>query len=488
MAVLRDDQYMPVEDLQFGDSISGLLVDGVDGTPYVGATIRMTKDKGVTVEVPYLPDRGVQQFDHVQAWFDSRTPPHNMLMLTPTGSISLFDIAWSGHSETWGATRTSLGTLKPELAVLGHRDPPLVDALVMKELHSWLDGLNEWSHLTSVRTERETNEDARVQSVTMTLEADAGLTWRQGNATMTVRAGWMQSSERNGYERKNTVHDNVAISSTFETGPAPFWDHFVEQRKVANLMVFLFGRPLSFRKHRLRDDLFARRANNGHVYSTPLTHLVSRHTYREQAVEVPTAKQLGRPIAYLSDIRTDGLEVWSQKYAAWHRFIVPSVSVLGRANAFIEDVILSTSMSMEAAGGIIGERPGERETWSRGGRPRPTTATYVYRCLDVLNVRWPEGVNNMTGLSRAIADTYNDVKHYDRGDFPGHEESYVVSEISQMIVRLLAIHVTGRGDDLLTTYRESDQFYKIKQTLDAYRLSVVESGQWVRDAEESPAT
>jgi hypothetical protein len=41
------------------------------------------------------------------------------------------------------------------------------------------------------------------------------------------------------------------------------------------------------------------------------------------------------------------------------------------------------------------------------------------------------------------------VKHYDRGDFPDHDESYVVSEVNQTIVRLLAIHITGRGDELL---------------------------------------
>lgn len=476
---------MPIGDIEFGDSISGLLVDGVEGTPYVGATLRMTQAAGVTVEVPYLPDRKIEQFDHVQAWFDSRTPPSNMLLLTPTGTISLFDIAWSGHSTTLGGARASLGTLKPDLAVLGHRDPPLADALVMKELHSLIDGLNEWSGLSSVRTEPETDDEARVHSVTMVLQADIGVTWRQGNATMTARAEWRHAPERDGCERKITVHDNVAISSTFDTGPAPFWDHFVEQRKVANLMVFLFGRPLSFRNHRLRDDLFARRAGNGHVYSTPLTQVVSRHTYRDQITEVPTVQKLGRPLAYLSDIGGDGLEAWSQLYETWHRFIMPSVSVLGRANAFIEDVIVSTSMSMEAAGGILGERPGERDTWTKGGKP--STATYVFRCLEVLNVRWPERIGNRAGLSRAIADSYNGVKHYDRGDFPDHEESYIVSEIAQMIVRLLAIHITGRDDDLLATYRESDQFYKIKQSLESLGLSVNEEGKWLRDGEESPA-
>lgn len=144
---------MGVERLEFGSSLSGLLVDGIDGTPYVGATVRMTKDKGIVVEVPYLPDIGIAQFDHVQEWFGSRTPPNNMLLLTHEGTISLFGITWSGHSETWGGSRASVGSLRPALTVLGRRDAELAAPLVMNEMHSWSDGLNAWSGLSSVRTE-----------------------------------------------------------------------------------------------------------------------------------------------------------------------------------------------------------------------------------------------------------------------------------------------------------------------------------------------
>lgn len=443
----------------------------------------MTKDRGIVVEVPYLPDRGIEQFDHVQAWFGSRTPPTSMLLLTHEGTISLFDITWSSHSETWGGSRASVGSLRPTLTVLGRRDAGLPSPLVMNEMHSWADGLNAWSGLSAVRTERETDEQARVQSVTMTLDASDSFTWAQGSATLTLRAGWLHAPERNGYERKTTVYDNAAIVSTFELGPAPFWDHFVEHRKVASLMVFLFGRQLSFRKHCLRDDLFATRAGDGRVISTPLTEVISRNSYRERIAEIPSTKELGNPIAGFHEIGVEGLEAWANSYETWKRFILPSASILGRDGVFLEDLVISTSMSMEAAGGIIGERSGEKVTWSKARTPRPTTATYVYRCLDVLDVRWPERVGDRVRLSRAIANAYNDVKHYDRGDFPEHDEVHVVSEISQMIVRLLAIHIAGRADVLLPIYRESEQFYQIKQALDAYELRLDEAGKWIRDSE-----
>ena len=41
---------------------------------------------------------------------------------------------------------------------------------------------------------------------------------------------------------------------------------------------------------------------------------------------------------------------------------------------------------------------------------KPKTATYVYRCLDVPGVHWPEHVSDRV--------VYNDVKHYDEVTFP----------------------------------------------------------------------
>lgn len=484
---VRHNRFMGMRRLEFGDSLSGLLVDGVADTPYVGAALHLARDTGVTVEVPYLSSPDVPQFGHVQTWFGDQSPPTNMLLLTPEGTVSLFDISWGGHSENWGGRRASIGSVRPALVVLGDRDGALADPLVMGEMHSRVDGLHEWSRLSAVSKDTQTDDEGRIQSVTMLLDRDDGITWLQGDATLTIRAGWLHAPEQNGYDRKATVYNNVHIESTFATGPVPFWDHFAEHRKVANLMVFLFGRPLSFREHKLRDDRFASRMMDGRVYAHPLTEIISRHTYRERRTEVPSKKELGRPIAHMSQIGADGLTTWSENYETWTRFILPSVSVLGRTARFIEDVVVSTSMSIEAAGEILAERPGERVTWSQGRSPRPTTATYVYRCLDVLNVRWPERIRDRVGLSRAITNNYNDVKHYDRGDFPGHDESYVVGEVNQMIVRLLAIHITGRGETLLSSYREGNGLYEIEQALDGYGLRVDETGRWHRDTDVAPS-
>lgn len=471
---------MGMRRLEFGDHVSGLLVDGAEATPYVGAMLRLTPDKGITVEVPYVADSAVSQFVHVQAWFNDQSPPKNMLLVTPEGTISLFDVAWSGHSENWGGMRTSIGTMRPDLAVLDTWRGELTDSLLMDEMHSRLDGLNEWARHSAMDSTSEFDNRNRIQSMTLLLHRDEGMTWKQGDATLTIRARWFRLDRQDGYDRKTTVDNNVHIESTFSAGPMPFWEHFAEQRKVANLMVFLFGRPLAFREHKMRDDLIASIGPDGRILARPPAEIISRHTYRERLADVPSKKDLRGPIAYMAQVGVEGLETWSDNYQTWERFILPSASVLGRNERFLEDVVVSTSMSMEAAGGILGDQDGERKTWSKRG---PTTATYVYRCLAVLDVKWPERIADRVGLSRAIARNYNDVKHYDRGDFPNFMESHVVSEINQMIVRLLAVYITGRGAELLAPYREGENLYEIRQTLDGYGVRVDEAGRWQKESD-----
>ena len=88
--------------MDFDESLSGLLDDGVEGTPFVGATIRIDRHKGLVVEIPYLLGTDNQQFEHVRRWFTSRKAPTNMELLTPEGCVSLFGIngGWNIVSRT----------------------------------------------------------------------------------------------------------------------------------------------------------------------------------------------------------------------------------------------------------------------------------------------------------------------------------------------------------------------------------------------------
>ncbi|GAA4375085.1 hypothetical protein [Agromyces bauzanensis] len=290
-----------------------------------------------------------------------------------------------------------------------------------------------------------------------------------------MRATWRFAPREDGYERVHELEDNVVIESEWEQ-PRPFVDHLVEQRKALHLLVFLFGTALSFREHRVRDESIAARLMSGEIFEHPFVEVISARTIRERAQPIPSKDKLGRPLLVLEELGAEGLAEWASNYDAWERFILPAVSIVGRRHRFAEDIVMSTSMSLEAAGQLLGERPGEAATYHRGRR---TTATYVYRCLELLGIRWGDYIHSQVGLAKAIANNYNSVKHADRGSFPDHAETFLIGDVNELVVRLLAVRLTGQADELLGRYREGSELWEIKQRFDAYRIRIADvAGTW----------
>jgi hypothetical protein len=468
---------MAVEHLDFDDSIAGLLVDGDPDSPYVGGTLRMLRGRGVEVQVPYLSSHRSAQFASVDTWFSQQTPPKNMELYTPNGTLSLFDVTWGGHSENWGGVAASIGTLRPSEAVLRERDGDLAEPLEFRTLQSRLDGLSIWARAQAIMSDSTTDEEGRVQSVTYTLNGDELVAWDQGPLRMSLTSTWTTDPQTDGYAASNQLQDFVVLRSHVrdEGVVLPFWDHFVEHRKLATLLVFLFGRSISFREHHLQDERFAARMMGGTVYNHPFYEVVSRHTYRDREAPVPTKEALGRPLAYLPQIGAEGLAKWSEAYDAWNRFILPSSGVLGRTRPFIEDIVISTSMSIEAAGAILGRQAGEDELWN--GRGRTPTKVNAYRCLQYLELPL-EVLGDRVGLAIAIANNYNDVKHYDRGDFPEHGATFLVSRLNRLIVRLIALSLADANGALLLPYRNGSELHEIKQEIDGWKAHVDHDGNW----------
>ncbi|GAA4375082.1 hypothetical protein [Agromyces bauzanensis] len=159
---------MSVE-LNFGDSLAVLLVDGVEETPYVGATLRL-KEAGVEVEVPYMPGFVVPQFDHVDQWFRRMTPPENVLVHTREGNIQLFGCRWSGHADAAGS-RVGSGRFSATEALLHDRDGALLEPLTVKTCQSRADGLNRWSRVTAVSSEATRDEERRANALDVRVRA-----------------------------------------------------------------------------------------------------------------------------------------------------------------------------------------------------------------------------------------------------------------------------------------------------------------------------
>jgi len=472
---------MTVETLEFGQSVVGLLVDGVEGTAYTGATLHMEEPQGVVVEVPYIHRGDTEQFRHVDGWFETQTPPRNMKLLTHKGAVCLYDVEWRGHSVSIGV---SLGKLAPSETLLGRRDAPLHEPLTVTEVYSHLDGLREWTSFTGLHTDPEADANGLATGLHVYVRSGEGASWQQGEATLNFATDWRtERPEENGNGGLNITDASVLVSK-FHTA-RPFTDHLAEQRKVVQLLVLVAGAPISFRRHRVADDTIVIRSLGGSVMSHPRTDLLSAQTVRDYAQPLPTKQELGDLLTRFPDVGTDGMARWAEQYETWKRFILPAVGVLGRRQAFAEDLIVSTSMSIEAAGQIVGEREGETATYGRGGKP--STATYVYRCLNVLDLEWGDIAPNTIAISRAVANTYNTIKHFDKGEFPDTSVSHIVSTITKYIVRLLALHIVEPSGALLTEWRTPNAMWRVRRLLEVYKVSINEQGGFVVSRAEGDA-
>lgn len=472
---------MTVEKLPFGKSLAGLLVDGVTGTPYAGSTLRMDEPNGPVIEVPYIQDEPTGQFEPVQAWFSTRTPPENMLLKTAEGDVSLFEVQWLGHSMKIGHG-VSLGKLRPTEIALAQRKADLSTPLLVSEVRSHIDGLKEWSGFNAINHESETDDNGLVQKVVVEVASLDSVEWSQGDATMTLQTDWRTANPETADDPSFGIFEWVVLDSKFAE-PAPFFDHLVEQRKVVHLLVLLFDGAIHFRKHHVRDKTFAVRYGNGLIHY-PFVELISRRTVREYAEMRPTKADLQHPLVSLRQLGPDALTRWAKEYETWRRFILPTVGVLGRRGVFVEDLVVSLSMSLEAGGHLIGVREGEEVTHSKSGRT--TTATYVYRCLHSLDVDWGEHVESLVGLARAAANTYNSIKHFDRGEFPNNDETYLISIVLRQVVRLMVLDILDPSGALLKNFREEEKLWRIHENFKNYELRILDDGKWKTAPQPEP--
>lgn len=468
--------------LSFGQSVAGLLVDGVDGTPYTGATLQMEHGRGVVVEVPYIHYDQTGQFNHIDEWFQKQTPPENLILETPSGVVGLYGIRWQGTSVRSGV---SLGQLRPSETLLGQCEAPLDEKFKVREARSEIDGLREWTRFYGIDTESERDEEGLTQGLVVRVRSGGEATWRQGEATMKLVTQWKTDHPEEDPHGGLNIAESVVLTSSFPT-PRPFTDHLAEQRKIVSLVTLLSGRPVHFRRHQVADEMIVMRSLGNTILSRPREDLISRHTVREYEQPRPKRNDFDELLARLPEIGEAGLTTWAEQYEPWRRFILPAVGVLGRRDAFTEDVIISTSMSIEAAGQLIGRRDGEEATCNQYGAT--TTATNVYRCLHLLEVKWGTIAADYASLAKAVANTYNDIKHFDRGEFPDAPVSHLISIITRMIVRLLALHIIDGSGTLLKDHREDGAMWKIQQWSDLYHLTFNERGKAVFSTAEEAET
>lgn len=455
--------------LKFGDSLAGLLLDGIFETPFVAATLKYDQVEGVYLEIPYIHHLNIDQFATTNEWFESQRPPQNMVLKTLEGDICLYGTHFRSRTSKLGRG-ISVGRIDVDDTVLRTRSGPLGDSLAVSELRSRVDGLSEWTQFNAVDWAfAPIEKEGIAPKVVITLQSTEQIEWQHGTATMSFQTEWATEKTIIGMN----ANQWVTLTSRFADSRSVN-DHVLAQRQVTHLLGLMFGQPIRFRKHHVRDASLVEHQTSGQL--SPSYELISWATLQDFSEPVPTTKDLSHPIGDLKALGSEGMARWAEQYEKYERVVLPTIGLLNRAGASVEDAVISTSMSLEAAGTIIGKREGERDSYSKGGNV--ATATYFYRCLHALELPWDEVAESIAGLSIAIANTYNDIKHYGRGKVPERTHSYLVGLVGLLTVRLTLANVVDPTGTLVASFGASKHFMEIKNEFEERDVFITKSGSF----------
>lgn len=454
---LKGDVELKKQTLAMGDTIPGLVIDNVAETPYVTGMLSFEELKGVSLLVPFV--NRIPQFAAVQGWTRDGRPPSNLQLLTDRGRFTLYGCRTSASTVNWGGQGFSTVRITPQEIVYKDRDGDFDDALEVTELRSRIDGLTEWTHMNATSYSVAADEKNRAKKINVEVESPPSLAWRHGDVTFELSTDWAVSGEEQpGF----SVREWVYLTTKFETS-RPCAEHFVEQRKIAALLTLMYGQPALFRRHEIRDERFNSKVLTGKVVDVPFFEMLSEDTVSDYWR--PPTVGMKHPLATASDVGAAGLQRWAESFEEWERVIQPAAGTLRRPESYVEDHIVNASVSLEAAGHLIGEVEGERESWTRGSRSRPTTSTYVFRAISAVDLDWSDVAVSRLALARAIANNYNDVKHPKRGPMPPADYTYVAGKIALLIVRLLALRLMCPDMELVKAFGEDWKFDQLKQQI-----------------------
>ncbi|HEY7223053.1 MAG TPA: hypothetical protein VH561_05480 [Micromonosporaceae bacterium] len=442
--------------LEPGDKRTGVFIHAEDErAPCVVGALWVDEERGVLAEIPYIAQAG-DQFATPTRWFGlglDRTP-RNLVFRSEDLSVSLFECR---TISTVTGSHLDIGRLRVKEAVFAEQLDDIDDPLRVTKLVSHIDGLGGWSNLTSVKQEFEpigSRHHRAGTRVRYTIESAQGFSWLQGAARMRLVTDW-----RDGGSDDPGIHliDDTVVESRFKE-PRPVADHLAEHRKFRDLFSLIIGTGAYFRGHTVRDRRLGVMTFDQKVKGAPYQPLLAAGTVAEHYRPRPDRNEENWPMLAIVDLTPQALTWWAQKYNSSQRFVLPTTAALRRTRGYSEDRIINAAMSIEAIGPVLGPVQGEGPTLAR---KKPTIATHFLRALENVEVDPTPLATSTVDLARALADTYNTVKHADRGDFPDGLVQYYAGRLSLVLSRMAILgRLPGAGGSV-KRYAKSDQVERL---------------------------
>lgn len=478
-----------VVNLGTGDATPGLLAVGGDtDIPTLGAVLELT-ERGVQLRVPFYPDtRQGAHFAAITDWsdFTPASVARNFELHTQDGPAHLFR---SRLARTMShSARPSTTLFEPAETVFPAEAVDMPDALTVTTLRSEADGLLAFTRWKSWDTERSHHDNGiLLRSLDVHVEGAQQVSWRQGDATMTLRTNWeTENTDRPDGRGGIDIIDRVVLESAFPES-RPVVDHIREQRAFLDLLsIGVMGRSLYFRHHEISDPAYASTVpafdddDDDFTYE-PFHRLITMETRSEHLQPLPDAKRLRQDqFLPLGAVPQHVLDAWGDTSQKWQQFLRPVRALLRRVPTVPDDFVITVSIAFERASAVLGPQPGEEATHraAKKGKGQKTVATDIYRCLYQLDLDWSSLGTDAVGVARAIAWHYNGVKHV-RGEVAESEHLLLVAFIVRVAARLFTLWVADPTGDVLRGAHAQDHLSNVAEHLHLYGYRLTEQGRFV---------
>ena len=425
----------------------GYLIDGRRDTPFQAATLTYETGQGPLLTVPYV--LGSPQFAETEKWFVNRVDlPESLLFWDGDGMVTLLGLRWGGHS----FAQAAVGRVVPQTVIFG-RPRQLKAAYTVRRLTSRIDGLQDFTSYSSIDVDyRGTNALA-----TATVNPNEEVSWRHGGFSYTISA----AAPWSGSQGQSFTAESASVLKSTRARRASIAEHVRAQRPMRALLILALTAKLSWREHWVTDRQFPTWFLDGSTADGHLVQVLTRQTVADAGNPEPKSSDFGGPLFHLADLGSAGLTRWFRLYddAVFRRAIEPTVEVINGASRFLEPQLLMTAMALEAMGHY---RDPQR-------RPKIPVESQVKRCLDATRFDFTR-IGSNKAIARAVARTYNDLKHPDRDSRPDGYELSLLTPLALLVLRMQLFDLLRMPMKVRTRFERSNAVYR---ALEPFRLNGV---------------
>lgn len=434
--------------MPLGTKMAGLVADQMEGTPWLSGELTIDAIEGIRLEIPFVDGPDSEQFRAAQGWFMQKSGPPHLAFQAPGHAVGLY-----GCTYTWGRIGSGASVVRvyAEAAVL-HSPPEADERLRTIGVTSLLDGLKEWTSLSSVAVRLDADPlDPSKPRASIDVVATSGPSWRDGSLELSISTRWLIPQDRSPL----SIHDDAALRSVAER-PMLIEQHLDAHRTIRNLVSLVFGAPARYRGHELTQPEFTPAAPSlPHDSAAPrtfATEFFHRTTIADEAAVRPGIHTFLNPIIQFDEVGASGLEAWMIASRNHPRAVALTVGLL-RRKPVIEDLLVNSCMAIEALGQGLTPCDGEEHTLSRG---KPTFSTYALRCFDRAGFNSDTFGVPLHRTARALSRRYADTKHPNTTELPDSRETFVMAQIAFLAMRVCLVMFAARTG-LITDRRAIDR-------------------------------